>query len=177
MLTAIDKPDIVVVIEAETGNRLRGKGQALWMLCPFHSEKTPSLKVNPDKQTWYCFGCNEGGDVLTFIQKFKGLSFPEALRYLGIESDKPYKPNPEVERRKKLLEQFRTWEREYFDEVVSQLRLIGKIMSGIKTDGELEKLAALYKLQSVLDYHGQILTFGNDEERFELYKEIMRDEN
>jgi DNA primase len=174
MSTVKEDIDIVEVIESETGNRLKGKGNSLWMLCPFHSEKTPSFKVNPDRQTWYCFGCNEGGDVISFMQKFKGLSFPEALRYLGIESDKPYKPNPEIERRKKLLEQFRTWEREYFDEVVSQLRLIGKVMSGIKTEWELEKLAELYKIQPILDYHYQILTFGNDEERFELYKETRR---
>lgn len=51
--------------------------------CPFHNEKTPSFMVNPEKNIFHCFGCNEGGDVFTFIQKIEGLDFPEALRLLG----------------------------------------------------------------------------------------------
>lgn len=52
--------------------------------CPFHAEKTPSFVVNPDKQTWRCFGaCAEGGDVFTFAQKLHGWNFKEALTELG----------------------------------------------------------------------------------------------
>jgi DNA primase len=51
--------------------------------CPFHNEKTPSFMVNPEKNIFHCFGCNEGGDVFTFIQKIEGLDFPEALKLLG----------------------------------------------------------------------------------------------
>ncbi len=52
-------------------------------LCPFHGEKTPSFHVSPDKEIWHCFGCGEGGDCFSFIQKMEGMSFPEVLLHLG----------------------------------------------------------------------------------------------
>ncbi len=52
-------------------------------LCPFHSEKTPSLVVYPDTQSFYCFGCGAGGDVITFIMKIENLDYIEAVRFLA----------------------------------------------------------------------------------------------
>ncbi len=52
-------------------------------LCPFHTEKTPSFMVNADKQIFHCFGCGEGGNVFTFLMKFEGISFVEAVQALG----------------------------------------------------------------------------------------------
>ncbi len=52
-------------------------------LCPFHTEKTPSFTVSPDKQIFYCFGCHTGGNVFSFMMQHEGLSFPEAVRELG----------------------------------------------------------------------------------------------
>lgn len=52
-------------------------------LCPFHDEKTPSFHVRPQLGLWHCFGCGEGGDVISFVQKINSLSFTEAVEYLA----------------------------------------------------------------------------------------------
>src|SRR5690606_11247355 len=63
---------------------LKRAGRTYKALCPFHSEKTPSFVVNPDTQTWRCFGsCAEGGDIFSFAQKYHGWNFAEALQELG----------------------------------------------------------------------------------------------
>lgn len=62
---------------------LKKAGRNYLGLCPFHSEKTPSFTVSPDKQMFYCFGCGEGGNVFTFIMKQEGVAFPDAVRFLA----------------------------------------------------------------------------------------------
>jgi len=62
---------------------LKKGGRNFLGLCPFHKEKTPSFTVNRDKQIFYCFGCGEGGNVLTFLMKMNDMSFPEAVRHLA----------------------------------------------------------------------------------------------
>jgi DNA primase len=52
-------------------------------LCPFHSEKTPSFNVNPAKGIYHCFGCGVGGDVVSFVMRIEGFSFPEAIKFLA----------------------------------------------------------------------------------------------
>ena len=73
--------DIVAIVgECVT---LQRSGTNFKGCCPFHSEKTPSFMVNPDRRTFHCFGCGEGGDVLTFMMKYHRLTFPEALQDLA----------------------------------------------------------------------------------------------
>jgi len=81
---------------------LHKSGKAYKGLCPFHNERTPSFYVFADAQTWHCFGCNEGGDVFTFVQKQQGLEFREALQYLaekaGIAAEEYAGPTSDVDR-------------------------------------------------------------------------------
>jgi len=76
-----DRCDLVDLVGEYLG--LEKKGKNYVGLCPFHHEKTPSFTVSPEKQLFYCFGCNEGGDLFKFIMNMEGVSFPEALRMLA----------------------------------------------------------------------------------------------
>ncbi len=76
-----DASDIVELVGQYV--KLRRVGSNWQGICPFHHEKTPSFNVNPERQNFYCFGCHKGGDVFTFIQEMEGVSFPEALKFLG----------------------------------------------------------------------------------------------
>ena len=67
------RADIAAVIGRYVN--LKGSGQILKGLCPFHKEKTPSFQVNPVKGFFYCFGCRKGGDVFTFLQEIEGVAF------------------------------------------------------------------------------------------------------
>lgn len=62
---------------------LQRKGRNYFGLCPFHDEDTPSFSVNPEKQFYKCFGCGEGGNVISFLMKIENLTFPEAARQLA----------------------------------------------------------------------------------------------
>jgi DNA primase len=62
---------------------LKRAGTTYKGLCPFHSEKTPSFSVNPDKGFFYCYGCNVGGDVFKFLELHEKVDFPEAVRMLA----------------------------------------------------------------------------------------------
>ncbi len=73
--------DIVQIVGEHVALKKAGKNYK--GLCPFHTEKTPSFVVSPDKQLFHCFGCGEGGNVFTFIQKVEKLPFAEAMKFLA----------------------------------------------------------------------------------------------
>lgn len=133
--------DIVEVVSGYV--KLERKGRSYWGLCPFHNEKTPSFSVEPNKQFFYCFGCNKGGSVIHFIMNIENLEFVEALKFLadraGIalpESDDPYE-REKAEQRKIILEINRQAARFYFK------TLAGK--DGLKAQDYLRKRGLLAK--------------------------------
>ena len=73
--------DIVDVISGYV--RLQKKGSTYFGLCPFHNEKSPSFSVSPHKQMYYCFGCGEGGNVISFLMKYENYTFVEAMEVLA----------------------------------------------------------------------------------------------
>jgi len=83
----LERLKLLCPIEEVVGERvgaLKRKGHWLEACCPFHQEKTPSFKVNPQKGNWHCFGaCGEGGDAISFVQRFDGLEFMGAVEVLA----------------------------------------------------------------------------------------------
>ena len=73
--------DIVAVVSDYV--KLENRGSDWWGCCPFHSEKTPSFHVVPEKNSYYCFGCHEGGGAIKFVQEIEKISFPEAVKLLA----------------------------------------------------------------------------------------------
>ena len=73
--------DIVDVISGYV--RIQKKGSSYFGLCPFHSEKSPSFSVSPDKQMYYCFGCGAGGNIFTFLMSYENYTFQEAVTELA----------------------------------------------------------------------------------------------
>jgi len=65
--------DIVELISERV--ELKKQGNRYSGLCPFHSEKSPSFSVSPDKGMYYCFGCGAGGNAITFVMETEGMSF------------------------------------------------------------------------------------------------------
>lgn len=165
--------DIVDVISSYV--KLEKKGGSYFGLCPFHNEKSGSFSVSRSKQMFYCFGCQEGGNVFSFLMKYEGLSFTETVKSLADRAgvDIPdFEMNSEEKKRqdlKKTLYEINTIAAkyfhsfleseqgakglEYFDkrELDKQTRTnFGLGMSGMKSDG-------LYRYLKGLGYNDDIL--------------------
>ncbi len=75
------RTDIVDLVSSYV--QLQKKGNRYWACCPFHSEKTPSFSVSPDRQMYYCFGCHKGGGAISFVMEEEGASFVDAVAILA----------------------------------------------------------------------------------------------
>jgi DNA primase len=114
--------------------QLRGAGGgSLKGLCPFHDEKTPSFNVTPARGLWYCFSCQEGGDVIKFVQKIDNLGFTEAVERLakraGIElryEQGGHIPGQEQSKRRRLIEAHKAAAEFYAEHLDSPAAQIGR---------------------------------------------------
>ena len=112
------------IVEVVSGYVRLGKksGANLFGLCPFHSEKTPSFSVSPDKQIYHCFGCGKGGGVISFIMEIENLSFPEAVAFLARRANMPLpeqENDRESKKRARLLALNREAARFYYEQLLS----------------------------------------------------------
>jgi DNA primase len=79
---------------------LRKRGREYVGLCPFHAEKTPSFSLNAEKQVWHCYGCDAGGDLISFVKRYENVEFPDALRMLAARAGVELRESPDLRRRR-----------------------------------------------------------------------------
>ena len=105
--------------------RLTKRGRDLYGLCPFHDEKTPSFHVTPQMQSWYCFGCQEGGDVFDFVEKIEKVQFRDALRLLaervGVELKQEDPRAVEAAHRRRRILDLNQLAAQYYEYVLHEL--------------------------------------------------------
>lgn len=114
-----DRNDIADVV-GQYVRLTKKSGSNLFGLCPFHSEKTPSFSVSPDKQIYHCFGCGKGGSVISFIMEIENLSFPEAVAFLARRAGMELPEDGDSDqrrRRSRLLDLNRAAARFFFGEL------------------------------------------------------------
>jgi DNA primase len=88
---------LVQVIQSY-GVELRRAGKELVGLCPFHNDRHPSFSVSPEKEKWHCFGCQAGGDVVSFVMRIENIGYKAALKILKREQlPQVPKPRPEID--------------------------------------------------------------------------------
>lgn len=108
--------DIVDIISENI--RLKKSGRNYFGLCPFHNDKSPSLSVSQDKQIYKCFSCGEAGNVMTFVMKYKKLTFYEASKYLadkaGISLDLGDSEESQITKKRNLLYKVNTEAARYY---------------------------------------------------------------
>jgi hypothetical protein len=167
----INKPDIVHIIEQEGIELKRGKA-----LCPFHAERTPSFIVNQKNQTFHCFGCGDHGDVIDFIMKLHGLSFKDALVYMGIKSGQPVRVDPAIARQSKIQRDYETAINNLYETLCRKSRELYKVKLYVqKNPGALTEQGTVYfagvmgKLAEI-DFKIDTLLTGSFEDKVFLLK-------
>jgi len=138
--------DIVALIGEKIS--LQRSGSSFRGLCPFHSEKSPSFFVNEQFQRYKCFGCGEHGDALTFLEKYEGMTFGEAIKYLAERAGitlESYKPTAEDDSRLRLLSLL-SLAKEYYHFLLTQHELGEPARHYLKERGVTAESIRLFQL-------------------------------
>lgn len=127
---------------------LKKSGVNFKALCPFHSEKTPSFIVSPERQIWHCFGCQKGGDHFTFLMEKESLDFKEALEILAKKAGVTLKKTPNKKDFKDRLLEINLKAQEFFHHILTKHSLGKKALEYLKirglTDTSIEQFSLGY---------------------------------
>jgi len=169
----LQKPDILSVVESHVV--LRKAGQTYRGACPFHDERSPSFFVNPQRQSFHCFGCGAHGDAIDFVQRINNCDFRSALRILGMNG-KPLTPDPKAKRQRELMAAFKAWRDEFFFRLSDEFRHLLFIREQIQSFPNVSEetawaFAEKTALMAQIEYKLDLLLTGNKETAFNLFLE------
>ncbi|MBI5309793.1 MAG: DNA primase [Actinobacteria bacterium] len=145
-----DAVDIVDLINGYTD--LRRAGSQYTGLCPFHEERTPSFSVNPTEKLYYCFGCQEGGDAIGFVQKAESLDFAQTIEWLadryGVELEYEELDPKEAERQKQRERLYELLERatKFYERTLAESDEAGPAREYLKDRGFSPEVLAKFRV-------------------------------
>lgn len=132
--------------------RLKQAGTNYRALCPFHNEKSPSFMVSKDKQIFHCFGCSEGGDVFTFVQKMEGIDFAEALKILAQKAGiKLEHVDPKLASQKNKLSDITKFTQEFWHKTLLESQSAAKARDYLKGRGITKETIEEFKFGYAVD--------------------------
>jgi DNA primase len=149
---------------------LQRAGSSVKALCPFHSEKSPSFFISEQFQRYKCFGCGESGDVFTFLEKYEGMTFSEALQYLAERASitlTNYKPSVEDDQRQRLLEILHI-SKEYYHFLLTKHELGEPAREYLKNRGLTAESIRLFQLGYAMPAWDGLLTYLIKKKKFSL---------
>lgn len=162
------KTDIVQLISQYVA--LKKAGRNFKALCPFHEEKTPSFMVSQERQIFKCFGCQEGGDVFSFLMRKEGLEFGEALRMLadkaGVEL-KQYRPTRGQKQKEKFLA-INHLASEYYHYLLTSHKLGKKALQYLLKRGISKASIKTFKLGYSADEWEGLIKYLHRKKKYEL---------
>ncbi len=172
----IQKPDLLTVFSRE-GIETDRHGK---FRCPFHDDKTPSGKVYTSSGRWRCFACDIGGDSIDFVMRRHSLSYPEALRHLGINGPR----TPESIRAEREARAARERRERYRESLRCLTNSLSDILRGLYqlaenwkdydiTPASRDEWAERVQEIPHLEYKLDVIINGDEQDKLEIYKERM----
>lgn len=160
--------DIVEIIGSRVS--LQRAGKYFKANCPFHSERSPSFFVDDALQRYKCFGCGESGDVITFLEKYEGMSFSEALEYLaqkaGIELQKFTKSKDDT-LREQILEVL-SMARQYYHYLLTDHKAGQVARAYLKERQVTNESIKLFQIGYAMDNWEGIISYLNKKKKYSL---------
>jgi hypothetical protein len=153
--------------------KMEKSGKNLIGLCPFHNEKTPSFTIhnsNKGKELFYCFGCGAQGDVFDFISKITGQELSEVFSQLPFagHNNKMSKLYRRESRIRTEHEKFQKWLRQAIDDLCLLIRSCDFVLPNACLSDKFDLLS----LQQRWEYYYDLLMFGDDRTKHEIYREF-----
>ena len=155
----IAKNDIVSVISKYV--TLTRRGVNYWACCPFHMEKTPSMSIKEDGQFFKCFGCGEGGNVISFVRKIEDVDFYKAVEILAHNAGMQmpdYQENEEMRKKKQQRDRMLSILKATSDYYIDNLNKVeaNKHIDYIRKRGLSDEMVKKFKIGASIDFYGLI---------------------